>query len=114
MAKTVEDLELYCSSVIEGQPWLHDPRCIEIPWREPKVSTKLKIGVMWNDGVVIPTPPVTRALGTVVAALKAKGHEVIDWEPTFHREGIELVVRMPFTFHLCVFGTLTRDRHVYF
>jgi amidase len=99
MAKTVEDLELYCSSVIEGQPWLYDPRCIEIPWREPIVPTKLKLGVMWNDGVVIPTPPVTRALETAVAALKAEGHEVIDWEPTFHREGTELVVSMRLTSH---------------
>jgi amidase len=93
MSKTLDDLELYCKAVIDGQPWFHDPRCIEMPWRERTAPAKLKIAVMWNDGIVIPTPPVTRALETTVEVLKTSGHEVFDWKPIFHQEGVELVVR---------------------
>lgn len=92
MARSVEDLELFCSVAIAGQPWLHDPRCIELPWRKPPVPSKLKVGVMWNDGIVTPSPPVARALKITVNALKNSGHEIIEWEPTSHAEGNQLVV----------------------
>ena len=92
MGKTVEDLEIYCRGVVDGQPWLHDPRCLPLPWRVVTVPTKLKIGVIWHDGVVRPTPPVARALRETVEKLRMKGHEVFEWEPKGHVEGVQLLV----------------------
>jgi amidase len=85
-------MRVYCKAIIDAQPWLHDPRCLPIPWRDMPNKRKLKIGVMYHDGCVYPTPPVTRALRETVEKLKAAGHEIVDWEPTGHLEGVKLLV----------------------
>jgi len=94
IARCVEDLRLYCRTVIDAEPWLYDPRCCPLPWREVPRLSKLKIGVLWNDGVVLPTPPVARALKETVSRLKKAGHEIVDWKPSFHLEGVQLLVRI--------------------
>ncbi|KAF9876787.1 hypothetical protein CkaCkLH20_05633 [Colletotrichum karsti] len=94
MTRTIDDLELYSKSVINRQTWLYDPRCVPIAWRETELPAKLKIGVMWNDGMVRPTPPVARALRQTVEKLKAAGVEVVDWEPKDHKLGLSLLDRM--------------------
>lgn len=38
---------------------------------------KLKLGVIFDDGVVKPQPPITRALREVTRKLAAAGHEGI-------------------------------------
>jgi len=80
--------------MIDANPWLHDPKCLPIPWREVSPAAKLKLGVMFHDGVVLPTPPVARALREAVAKLKAAGHEVVNWEPIGHSKGHDLLLRM--------------------
>lgn len=97
LARTLQDLRIYCKAVVEGGPWLEDPRCLPIPWRDAKVKTRLKIGVMWNDGVVIPTPPVRRALKETVEKLKKAGHELVDWKPDGHAEGLKIMVGLGFS-----------------
>ncbi|KAL7920605.1 amidase signature domain-containing protein [Trichoderma austrokoningii] len=94
LAPTLEDVKLYSKSVIGGQPWLRDPKCLPIPWRDVELPQKLRIGVMWHDGVVQPTAPVSRALKHTVAKLKAAGHEVVEWEPFDQAEGAALLQRM--------------------
>jgi amidase len=86
------DLKLYCEAVVGGEPWLEDPRCLPIPWRKVVVKSKLKIGVLWNDGIVIPTPPVRRALKETVMKLQDAGHELVDWSPEGHMECLKLMV----------------------
>ena len=92
MTRSIQDLVVFSKGVISQQPWLHDPRCLPIPWREVSLKTKLKIGVMWHDGIVMPTPPVTRALKETAEKLKHAGHDIIQWEPIGHTEGVELLV----------------------
>ncbi|KAJ5604670.1 glutamyl-tRNA amidotransferase-like protein subunit A [Penicillium lagena] len=87
MALCPEDLELFCTAALRPQPWLYEPSVIEIPWRITKsIPVHLKIGVMWNDSVVQPHPPVSRALKRTVSALKEAGHSVVDWEPHLHEQ----------------------------
>jgi len=94
MARTLADVEVYCRAVLGEQPWLHDPQCLPIPWRDVELPENLRIGVLWHDGMVFPTPPVTRALETVVKRLQAAGVQVVDWDPADQREGKTLLERM--------------------
>lgn len=59
-----------------------------MPWnpegKEQQLPKKLKIGIIWDDGVVQPHPPIMRALETTVEALKKAGHEVINWDTSLH------------------------------
>ena len=80
MARTLEDIKLFTKSVVDSEPWLVDPKCLPIPWRVTETPKKLKIAVLWNDGVVMPTPPVRRALSVTVEKLRAAGHDVVEWD----------------------------------
>ncbi|OLN89320.1 Acetamidase 3 [Colletotrichum chlorophyti] len=94
MARSITDLELYSKEVISRQTWLADPRCVPIPWRTVELPAKLRIAVMWDDGMVRPTPPVARALKHTVEKLKAAGVEILDWVPKDHQRGLNLLERM--------------------
>jgi amidase len=94
MARTLEDIAMYSKAVIDAKPWLVDPTMLPIPWQPAELKSKLKIAVMWNDGIVLPTPPVTRALKETAQKLKNAGHELVEWDPKhLHRKALELLVR---------------------
>lgn len=87
MAQSIEDLELFCMVTLKYEPWKYEPSLIEMPWRpEIRAPQKLKIGVIWSDGVVQPHPPITRALKRVVSALTGAGHTIIDWDTGLHNQ----------------------------
>lgn len=87
LATCVEDLRLFCQVVLDSEPWHYEPSLIEMPWKAHiDTPKKLVIGVMWNDGIVQPHPPVTRALQEAAAALKKAGHTIIDWKPYLHAD----------------------------
>ncbi|KAH7112465.1 acetamidase [Dendryphion nanum] len=94
MSRDFEGISLFATTVVGLQPWLVDPKCLPIPWRPVEHKSKLKLAVMWNDGIVAPTPPVARALIETVNKLKAAGHEVVEWNPALHRKGLQLLGRM--------------------
>lgn len=93
MAKTLEDITLYSKAVIDAKPWLLDPTMLPMPWQPFEQKPKLKIAVMWSDGICSPTPPVTRALKETVQKLKNAGHELVEWDPKhMHSKALELLV----------------------
>ncbi|KAI7782460.1 amidase [Diaporthe eres] len=94
LARTIDDIILEAKTVVDAQPWLHDPRMVPLPWRDVTLPEKLKIAVMWNDGIVTPTPPVSRALRTTVEKLQAAGHEIVAWDPKDQAQGVRLLGRM--------------------
>ncbi|KAM5359272.1 hypothetical protein ACJZ2D_014620 [Fusarium nematophilum] len=94
MATTLQDVELYSKAVVDGQPWLLDSKCLPIPWRPVELPQKLKIAFMWHDGMVRPTPPVTRALRSAKEKLEAAGHTILDWDPVDQKQGNDLLARM--------------------
>ena len=93
MAHSLADLRLYAESVVNASPWLKDPKCIEIPWRSVQVKAKPKIAVIWDNGMVHPTPPVTRALNETVTKLRNQGYEIVDWPSGDFEEAQNLMIR---------------------
>ncbi|KAK6971891.1 amidase signature domain-containing protein [Favolaschia claudopus] len=76
MAASLADLEEFWKRIILMQPWTYDFTCIPVPWRTVDFQVerrKLKWGVIWDDG--------NRSLSLVVDALRANGHEVVDFTP---------------------------------
>lgn len=94
LAHTLDDVELYSRALIGKEPWLHDPRCLPIPWREVQLPRSLKIAIMWHDNMVRPTPPITRALRIVKSKLESAGHELVEWDPVDQKQGNSLLGRM--------------------
>lgn len=84
IARSLADLKLWMETVAASAPWLRDPKALEIPYRKIILPPKLKIAVLWDNGIVRPTPPVARALKSVVERLQAKGHGIVDWPSKDH------------------------------
>lgn len=109
MSKSLEDITLYSKAVIDAQPWLVDPKCLPIPWRSAERKSKLRIAVLWHDGLVYPTPPVTRALRETVEKLQAAGHEIVRaWDPVHHSKAVELLVSRVHVMELLLLTIMNR------
>ena len=73
MATSLRDMDLFMKVVSSAKPHLEDPRVVPLPWTGLSGERRrpLKIGIMMNDGVITPQPPVTRALEWARARLEA-------------------------------------------
>ena len=84
LSSSIRGLRLAITAILSQQPWLSDPMVHEVPWRDEKetqtrqqlVSGKSCFGINWEEGDVVPHPPVTRALGIVSRTLEGLGHKV--------------------------------------
>lgn len=94
MAQDLETLILATKTVIDAEPWRKDPKCLPLPWRVSEPIESMKIGVLWDNGIVEPLPPIKRALKNTVAQLKAHGHTIIDWTTEYHKEILEICDEM--------------------
>ncbi|KAJ6257444.1 Acetamidase [Drechslerella dactyloides] len=101
MSTTLEPLSLFMSTISAAEPWVNDKSMLPIPWRdeEPHFPVdpatgkpkKMRVGVMRWDGMVMPHPPITRAINEVVA--KLKGHadqfEVVEFNDENYEEAMD-------------------------
>ncbi|KAF5622589.1 general amidase [Fusarium sp. NRRL 25303] len=92
MARDLDMIKHAMHSLIEAKPWEYDARCAPLPWRghfyEEMHSRPLTIGVLMDDGVVRPHPPITRVMRVAVEALKHEGHEIVEWNTELHEQCI--------------------------
>ncbi|KAL8637989.1 MAG: hypothetical protein Q9228_004813 [Teloschistes exilis] len=106
MSTSLEGIKLFMKTILAAKPWMTEPALLPIPWRDhishlpatPQGHKKLKIAVLWHDGVVRPHPPITRALHSIVQKLKSFPDlfTVVDWHPYNHDEAWEIVSTLYF------------------
>ncbi|KAK5702415.1 hypothetical protein LTR17_022342 [Elasticomyces elasticus] len=95
LGPSVASLRLMFKSLLSTEPWLRDPYVLAIPYRaeleyNPKKDPSPTFGIMKDDGLVRPHPPIARAMNMVEAALHAAGHETLAWNPPSHEETIAI------------------------
>jgi amidase len=75
---SVADLKMF-TKVINGHTGAqYDASFIPMPWRDVQApSRKLSFGLLEFDGVVMPHPPILRAMKESASKLRAAGHEGI-------------------------------------
>lgn len=98
LSTSLKGCRLFMKTLIDSKPWSKEPSLLPFPWKSEDFfkGRKLKVGVLWDDGVVKPHPPVTRALKQVVDKLKANGSvEVVEWKPFQHDIAWEIIVGAP-------------------
>ena len=92
LARGREDINLFMKTILDAEPWLREPCLVPIPWRSITLSpNNLTVAVMWDDNVVHPHPPITRALRETVEHMKKSGIKIIDWEPIDHQKSWDLI-----------------------
>ena len=82
LSASLSGVKIFMKAVLGSAPWARDPLVHNLPWNEDKYQLKdrnygkkLCFAILWNDGLVVPHPPIRRAMEIVKKALAAKGHE---------------------------------------
>ncbi|KAL8662870.1 MAG: hypothetical protein Q9168_008190 [Polycauliona sp. 1 TL-2023] len=103
LSTSLEGIKIFMKTIIAAQPWLVEPSCLPLPWKNWELEKsiglgrKLRVAVLWNDDVVNPHPPITRALKEVVNKLQSlPAVEVINWKPYKHDEAWEIIASLYF------------------
>ncbi|CAN8105459.1 unnamed protein product [Discula destructiva] len=96
LAKSVEGLEVWMKTVLDQEPWEYETSLMPVPWKEDVKLEEFTVGVMWDDDIVKPHPPVLRALQVAVDKLKAAGVKVVDWAPYDHQRGWDIIAPLYF------------------
>ncbi|PPQ91994.1 hypothetical protein CVT25_004650 [Psilocybe cyanescens] len=92
LTTSLEGAKRFMKAVVGQTPWLKDPLVVRKPWSEDEYhlsdhggdGKSLVFGILWHDEVVLPHPPVIRALEHTKQALIDAGHQVVDWKPLKH------------------------------
>ncbi|KAL8730858.1 MAG: hypothetical protein Q9166_003785 [cf. Caloplaca sp. 2 TL-2023] len=103
LSTSLEGVKLFMKTVLSAKPWLEEPSCLPMPWRDHAThlptsnGKKLRVAVLWSDEVVKPHPPIIRALNEVVAKLQDVPEiEVTTWKPYKHDEAWEIIASLYF------------------
>ncbi|KAF8548984.1 amidase [Imleria badia] len=93
MCRSSRDMKMLIETLQKTRPWLGDPSLLPIPLELPDISQrKLRVGIMTHDGVVLPHPPVLRALKLAKEKLEASEEvEVVEYAPYKHKEGYDII-----------------------
>ncbi|KAL9006319.1 MAG: hypothetical protein Q9188_000918 [Gyalolechia gomerana] len=92
IARCLDDLGLFMELVEAGRMWEKDPEVLsqETWWTRPGEHVrmeeklqqgKLRVGVLWDDGNVVPLPPMKNMLRSLVQKLKTRGIETVPIDP---------------------------------
>ncbi|OJZ84226.1 hypothetical protein ASPFODRAFT_673098 [Aspergillus luchuensis CBS 106.47] len=95
-SQSVEDMDIFQQAIIDQEPWDVETSLVPVPWKRAKPTKNMTVAIMWDDGVVRPHPPITRALNHAKSKLLAAGIKVIDWEPYKHKHGWDIISAMYF------------------
>lgn len=121
MANSLSAVKRFTKAIIDGKPWRRDPLAVRKPWNDEEYALAdhgygvgLCFAIMWDNNVIKPHPPLTRAMEITKKALQAAGHKgervawfflegrpqrsndlllVIDWMPHRHMEIYKIGVR---------------------
>lgn len=81
---SLSGVKAFTKAVIDLKPWTKDPLAVRKAWDEDAYQLvehnrgrELVFAILWDNGHVVPTPPIIRGLEEAKAALIAAGHRGI-------------------------------------
>lgn len=82
LSNSIAGIKIFMQAVASAKPWLRDPLARLKKWDEEEYSLaehgggkQLCFAIMWHDGLIVPHPPITRAMEMTKAALETAGHK---------------------------------------
>lgn len=62
MTTSLRDCSLFLKSIMQAETCRYDSTVVSLPWRNLSVKKNLRIGLVEDDGIYTPSPPVRRGL----------------------------------------------------
>jgi amidase len=101
MSTSLPGIELFMKTVLDGKPWTSDPTLVPMPWRASSSVTvtkrRFRVGILADDGVVRPHPPILRVLAAMRKSLEESGEfDIIEFPPYKHDEAWRIISSLYF------------------
>ncbi|KAF4548506.1 Amidase-like protein 2 [Elsinoe fawcettii] len=77
MATTLRSCNFLLETIMQAKPWLWDADCHHISWQAHSRPLKIRVGVVQDDGLYTPHPPVRRTISDSAQKLKNGGVEIV-------------------------------------
>ncbi|KAI1361159.1 putative fatty-acid amide hydrolase [Xylaria arbuscula] len=81
MATSMRDCRHFIDTVLRAATWKYDSAIISLPWVNLIQNERLRIGLVENDGVFTPSPPVRRGLKVAIDRIRQSSDEDIEIIP---------------------------------
>ncbi|EPY18558.1 amidase [Angomonas deanei] len=102
LASCVTDIDHLMKHYINlGKPWETDASCVAMPWRAAGEKydsaadlSKIRVGILRDDGTVRPHPPISRGIQYVEEKLRAAGVDVVEFPQLLIKEADDIVCTM--------------------
>jgi amidase len=62
MATSLRDVALFLKTTMQAKTWKYDSAVISVPWTNLTPNGRVRIGLVLDDGIYSPSPPVRRGL----------------------------------------------------
>ncbi|KAK5171848.1 uncharacterized protein LTR77_003484 [Saxophila tyrrhenica] len=103
LSTSLEGIQIFMKTVLDQEPSKIDPSLVPMPWktesqlRHKDGKRKLRVGVLSDDGIVKPHPPILRGINTLVEKLKTHPDiEVVDFPPYKPDEAWRIIASLYF------------------
>ncbi|KAI1615172.1 amidase [Exophiala viscosa] len=70
MATSIRDCQLLMKAIMESETWRYDSTVVSVPWRGLRVREKLRIGLVEDNGIDTPSPPIRRSFNEAARLLQ--------------------------------------------
>ncbi|KAL5447781.1 hypothetical protein PMIN07_009554 [Paraphaeosphaeria minitans] len=70
LATSIRDVALFLKTTMQATTWQYDSTVISIPWTNQPPKEKVRIGIVFDNGVHTPSPPVRRGMKKAYDLLK--------------------------------------------
>lgn len=105
MSTSLAGLDIFMKAVLDQRPANEDPSLCTKPWtKATRINevqaqrSRLRIGIMMDDGVVMPHPPILRVLNEFCCKLReSSDFEILDFTPLNHQEAWKIISALYFT-----------------
>ncbi|KUJ24625.1 amidase [Mollisia scopiformis] len=74
LATSIRDCSLFLKSIMQAKTWKYDKTAVSLSWQNLHVNERLRIGLVEDDGMYTPSPPVRRGLKAAAGLLRRSGH----------------------------------------
>ncbi|KAG9569953.1 amidase, partial [Aureobasidium melanogenum] len=78
MATSSRACSFFMKTIMSAQAWRYDSSCLHLRWQGQQSSRKPRIGLVLDDGVYTPFPPVRRAIREAAQKLRDAGVDVVE------------------------------------
>ncbi|KAK1814151.1 hypothetical protein LTR12_011429 [Friedmanniomyces endolithicus] len=107
LSTSLDGVKVFMKTLIDQQPWLYEPSLVAMPWKDTSTTSllregsdgkrKLRVGILADDGVVKPHPPILRGMNTLISKLRSHPDiELVDFPPYKHEEAWRIISSLYF------------------